>query len=919
LVRVGVDPSGLVGRDRELAELTEFVGRASTDGAAVLLTGDPGVGKTALLDATADLALTKEMRVIRGSGVEYETDISFAGLHELVVSLSREINGLPDAMREVLEVALGRGTGHTPDRIAVLNAALLLFSEAAKEQPLLVIVDDLHVFDDASRSTLSFVARRLAGRRIGLLGAWRTETDDLFQSIGLPELRIAPLNDTDALNLLSRSFVHLPPRILRTVAGDAQGNPLALLEFAGATSVSGARDLGSGWTSGQGRDVRALYALRVARLPQRTRDLLLLAALEGSGDLGLLAVAGGPSTLDRLAPAERDHLLKVTEDGRTVRFRHPLVRSAVVDAATGEQRRSAHHRLADALIGQPERRGDHLSRATTVPDEGVALVVETAAQSSLQRGDAAGAVARLRRAAQLSPDPGNRTRRLSRAAYLAAWVAGRLDTSHEIMREMHGEPAPAPATAAAAAFLVLVTEGDADTAHALLMKLIEEALVPSDPPRGELETALFTLTLASHYSGRDEHWQPLIEVLGRLPDDSPAAAVSVARIHYAPGAVTDEMLRRLDVEILRLKDQTDADVVIRTALAASYLDRLPGCREAVSRVVGDDGAMGASMPGLMFVALDDLYRGRWQSSADAAAELIVLCEETGYRLFGQVGRYVAAMVDAQRGDLDACRAHCQDIWSWSDPRGLRRLENCAHQAAARAAIGAADFGSAFRHATAICPAGALPPFNPEALWSATDLVESAMRTGHSAEARRHADALRASGVERLSPRWALSVATATAMTLEPDDIVQGFEEALMLPGIEHWPFELGRARLAYGEELRRRGRTRDARAQLKAACDQFGRVGARPWEARAKAELRATGMTRVSRGKAGTTLTPQEMEIARLAATGLSNPQIASQLFLSPRTVSSHLYRLFPKLGITSRGALRDALEALPPEAPTTR
>lgn len=917
-MRVGVDPTALVGRDRELAELTEFVGRAATDGAAVLLTGDPGVGKTALLDATADLARTKSMRVIRGSGDEYETDISFAGLHELVASLSREINALPDAMREVLEVALGLGIGPMPNRIAVLNAALLLFSQAATKQPLLVIVDDLHALDDASQATLSFVARRLAGRRIGLLGAWRTETAGSFRSTGLTELAIAPLSDTDARRLLSRSFVHLPPRILQTVAQEAQGNPLALLEFAGATSVSGDRDLrGSGWISGQGRDVRSLYAARVERLPQRTRDLLLLAALEGSGDLGLLAAAGGPSTLDGLAPAERDHLLEVAEDARSVRFRHPLVRSAVVDGATGEQRRSAHHRLADALIGQPERRGDHLARATTVPDEAVASVVETAAQSSLRRGDASGAVARLRRAAQLSPDSGNRTRRLSRAAYIAAWLAGHLDTSHEIMREMHEDPPKALATSAAAAFLVLVTQGDADTAHALLLKLVEDGLDPSELPRGELETALFTLTLASHYSGRDEHWRPLIDILGPLPDDSPAAAVSVGRIHYAPGSVTDAMLRRLDDEISHLKDQTDADIVVRTALAASYLDRLSGCREAVSRIVGNDGVVGASMPGLMFVALDDLHSGRWQASADAAADLIALCEETGYHLFGQVGRYVAAMVEAQRGDLDACRAHCQDIWSWSEPRRLRRLENCAHQAAARAAIGATDFDTAFQHATAVCPPGALPPFNPEALWCATDLIESAMRTGRVAEARLHSDALRSTGIERVSPRWALSAATATAMTSQPDDMVQRFDEALALPGIERWPFEAGRAHLAYGEELRRRGRTRDARVQLNAACGQFERVSAKPWEARAKAELRATGMTRASRGNAGTRLTPQELEVARLAATGLSNPQIASQLFLSPRTVSSHLYRLFPKLGITSRGALRDALDALPPEAPT--
>jgi len=918
---MGVGPTGLVGREGELAELAAFLDMARMDGAVLLLTGDPGVGKTALLDATAELAVAKGVRVVRGSGVEYETDISFAGLHQLVGSLPDELGSLPRSVREALEVALGLGAGPASSRIAVLNAALALFDEAAKERPLLLVVDDLHVVDQASQAAVGFVARRLGGRRIGLLGAQRAESGESFPSTGLPELEIAPLDDADALRLLSRRFAHLPRRVLSTVAHEARGNPLALLEFAGSTGASGDQHgQGAGWASGPGRDVRALYGARVGRLPRGTRDVLLLAALEGSGDIGILEAAGGPGSLEELAPAERDHLVMVEENGRAVRFRHPLVGSAVVDGSTGEQRRSAHRRLADALADQPERRGDHLARATTAPDEAVAAVVESAARSSLRRGDADGAIARLRRAAELSTDRADRRRRLSQAAYAAAWVAGHLEVSHEIMREVKGDPAARSLSAAATAgFLVLVTAGDADTAHALPMEAVEQASVMPGAPREELETALFTLTLASQYSGRPEHWQPLVDVLARFPEAAPAAAASLGRVHHDLGSVTDGMLRRLDEEIARLRDQSDADVVIRTALTASYLDRLPGCREAVSRVIRDGGAVGSSMPALMFVALDDLYAGRWQASADAADELIALSEETGYHLFAQVGHYVAAMAAAQAGDLDACGRHCEDIWGWSGPRGLRRLENCAHQAAARAALGAADFETAFRHATAICAPGVLPPFNPEAVWSAPDLVEAAVRTGRHAEARGHADALRDAGVGHLSSRFALSSATVTAMTSAAEDMVRCFEEALGLPGVEQWPFEVGRAHLAYGERLRRQGLNREARVQLADARGRFEELGARSWEARAAAELRATGMTRTGRGKAGEALTPQELEVARLAATGLSNPQIASRLFLSPRTVSSHLYHVFPKLGITSRAGLRDALEALPPELPATR
>ncbi|MGV9877659.1 hypothetical protein ACWDUG_34285 [Streptomyces cellulosae] len=392
------------------------------------------------------------------------------------------------------------------------------------------------------------------------------------------------------------------------------------------------------------------------------------------------------------------------------------------------------------------------------------------------------------------------------------------------MREVKGDPAARSLSAAATAgFLVLVTEGDADTAHALLMEAVEQASVVPGPPSGELETALFTLTLASQYSGRPEHWEPLVGVLARFPEATPAAAASLARVHHDLGSVTDSLPRRLDEEIARLRDQTDADVVVRTALTASYLDRLPGCREALSRVIRDGGAVGSSMPALMFVALDDLYTGRWHASAGAAHELIALSEETGYHLFAQVGHYVAAMAAAQLGALDACQEHCEAVWGWSGPRGLRRLENCAHQAAARAALGAADFETAFRHATAICAPGVLPPFNPEAVWSAPDLVEAAVRTGRHAEARRHADALRDAGVGHLSSRFALSAATVTAMTSAAEDMGRCFEEALALPGVEQWPFEGARARLAYGEALRRQGRNRDARVPSARACSKRSR------------------------------------------------------------------------------------------------
>ncbi len=249
----GVGPAGLVGREGELAELAAFLDRAGTDGAVLLLTGDPGVGKTALLDATAELAVAKGVQVVRGSGVEYETDISFAGLHQLVGSLPDELGRLPRSLREALEVALGLGAGPAPSRIAVLNAALALFDEAAKERPLLLVVDDLHVVDQASRAAVGFVARRLGARRIGLLGrSGRSPADPS----GPPVCRSSTSRrwTTRTPCGCCPGAAHLPRRVLSTVAHEAQGNPLALLEFAGSTAVSGDRHgQGAGWASGPGR------------------------------------------------------------------------------------------------------------------------------------------------------------------------------------------------------------------------------------------------------------------------------------------------------------------------------------------------------------------------------------------------------------------------------------------------------------------------------------------------------------------------------------------------------------------------------------------------------------------------------------------------------------------------------------------
>jgi DNA-binding CsgD family transcriptional regulator len=913
----------LIGRDRELATLGAFLGEAVGDGATLLLTGEPGVGKTALLAAAAEMAAADGVRVIRGGGVEYETDVSFAGLHQLVDPLSDDLRRLPPSSRATIEVALGIGSGPAPDRLAVLSTALALFRQAASSTPLLIVIDDLQWLDRASGAVVGFVGRRLRDSRIGLLGAIRPGVGGFFERSGLSEFHVAPLVEGDAMELLTRLFVHLPTRVRRGVVDEAQGNPLALLEFAalaGGSHESARRH--TTLSSGMSREVRTLYEARIERLPEPTRRLLLVAVLDGSGGLGVLAAASGSGGLDELGPAERDHLIVVDDRSGEMKFRHPMIKSVVVERSTHDQRRAAHLRLAELFTDQPERRGDHLAEAAVAPDEEVAAAVEDGAHRTLQRGDVVGAISRLLRAADLSPNPTDRSRRLADAAYVGAHSAGQLESASELLRDAHRRDPTLGETlhaAAASAYLLLNSDGNAETTHRLLTVAIESALDEPDQGRDGLSEALYTLVLVCHYAGRTEYWVPFHEAMSRLGSTAPADVRLLAETFADPVTASVRALSELDYEIEQLRNTEDDALIIRTAIAGFYADRLRGCREALFRVVRDGregGAVGSAMMALSMLAYEDLNAGRWDEALQLVAEATAMWEARGYRLYAWAGSYARALIAGNRGDREECRDLCEAMTEWATPRQLGRLADWANHALAQAALGAGDFEESYARATAISPPGTLRSHNPQALWAALDLIDAAVHTGRTDEARVHADAMRRANLGRLSPRFALITAAAEAMVASDDDASDLFGEALALPGIEEWPFEVARVRLAHGERLRRLRRTRDARSQLATARDDFERLGACSWSRRAAAELGATGATRQRDSGVGlASLTPQEREIALLAATGLTNREIATRLYMSHRTVSSHLYRIFPKLGITSRAALRDALNVTSADA----
>ena len=343
-----------------------------------------------------------------------------------------------------------------------------------------------------------------------MLGAVRPGFGGFFERAGIPEHEVLPLAEHDAMQLLARHFAHLPTRVLRGVVDDAQGIPLALLEF--AASAGGPLDLARP-RPGTGREVRTLFQARLDRLPDPTRQLLLLAALDGSGGLGALAAAAADhGGLGQLGPAERDHLVVVDGQAGEVTFRHPMIRTVLVEGSTIDERREAHERLAAVFEGEPERRGHHLAEAAFAPDEVVAAAVEAGAERTLQRGDVVGAISRFLRAADLSPDRRDRSRRLADAAYLGAHSAGQLDSSSELLRAaVRRDPTLSETlhAAVATAFLLLNSDGDAETTHRLLTVAIESALDQAEPDHGGLAEGLYTLVLVCHYAGRSEFWAPV--------------------------------------------------------------------------------------------------------------------------------------------------------------------------------------------------------------------------------------------------------------------------------------------------------------------------------------------------------------------------------------------------------------------------
>jgi DNA-binding CsgD family transcriptional regulator len=916
----------LVGRQREVERISDFFVNASQRGGTLLVLGEPGVGKSALLGAAAEEVLAHGGLVVAAAGLEHEGEITFSLLSLLMHPLHDRFTHLEPRERQCLSTVLGLSDGPPPARLAVANAVLALLRIVAEDRPLLVAVDDLQWVDRSSAVILGLVARRLAGTKVALLAASRSGETSFFESLGIPELRLEALDTDASTRLVAAEFPSLAPRVRHRVLVEAEGNPLALLELPAALSIpERLASQGVPAVLPLGQKLQTTFAGRLTRLPPATRSLLLLAALDSIGDLSTLQQASGATEgLDALGPAEQSHLVRVDDVVGRVVFRHPLVRAAVVAASTSSERRSAHRALAGELIDQPERRVWHLAAACVEPDQTVSRLLEENAWRVLHRGDAVGAVTALIRAADLAPSRDRRSSLIAQAAYVGAEVTGDLRNVARLLADArranpaHGESLEA---AAAAGYALLNGEGDLGTAHRLLVGALDagkqsHAATPTSTGAADVEPgllgALDALLSLCCWGERAALWPPLLHAIDVRREILPRSLHLRVQVLGDPAHLDAATLAEFDETVAVLHEQADSSQTLQIAMAGSHIDRIDDCRAALWRVIEDGregGAVTSAINAMMALCIEDVAVGEWDEALELADEGLRLCDAHGYGLRSWLFRNGQALVAAGRGDHDTVDRLADQMTGWAAPRGVGTVLMHARRARGLAASGRGDFEEAYAQLSAISQPGEFPPFAPYALKIPLDLVEAAVRTDRNTDAEAHVEAMRGAGLSKISVHLAVMTTASAALCAHGDEATELFEEAVSLTDASRWPFDLARVHLAYGEHLRRNHAAVAARGHISAALDVFERLGARPWVDRGTAELRATGQTRHHNEHAGLEpLTPQEREIALFAASGLSNKQIAVRVHLSHRTVATHLYRAFPKLGITSRAALRDAL-----------
>ncbi|MFF4354764.1 ATP-binding protein [Streptomyces sp. NPDC001530] len=908
----------MVGRDSEGEVLSAFV--AASGGRALVLRGDSGVGKSALLGHVSQLAASQQHRVIRAAGVEAESELPFAGLHQFLYPLLSYIDRLDEVHRKVFDAVFGRSEGTAPSVMTLGIAVLDLLALAASQHPLLLVLDDGQWLDASSTEVIGFVGRRLTGSSVKLVVVLRAGVPSGFDTAALPELAVTTLSEKASEQMLDMHHPELAAHVRHLVLREAQGNPLALLElpsYVRGNRTGRAPEESFGYTGiPLPQRLQQVYGARIKALGDAVRAELLRGALDGVG-AGTAAgqARGGRYRMRDAEEAVTAGLLEVDPLSGDFVFRHPLVRSSVVQTATPNERRAAHAVLADVHRDDVERRATHLAASTIDPDEEVAAALEAAAESATRRGGAVAAVAWLTRAAELSESRENRSRRLGSAAYIAGH-SGRLDQARQLVREGAGADTDgSPDSVVASGYVAFFEDGDIRSSQRQVFAAIESMRDRGVRGPDEVLTRLIDLLLAISQYGSDEAWWLRVhELLDGLGDAVP----SHSRIYQDAwgdvvlrGAGVHERLERAFADLHSLEPWD----VTRLAVAAYHVDTLSQYRPYLQRTVDreiETGAVADAMTMLHLIMLDQIAVGEWDEAERTGQRCLELTTTHNHALFVHHTHAYLGLLAALRGQVEPARELQATVDAWARPRGIGFLTQITDTIGTTAALTEGDYEAAYLHAIGITPPGTFHPYAHQAPRTLLDLVEAALHTGRTQQAHQHAQAAHHAGLPHISPRLALTTYGALAMTTpDPTQADHYYHQAQTHPHAHHFPYELARIHLAHGIRQRHTHGPKTARHSLTLAAQTFQRLGAATWAERAHAELRVSGLaTRATTQLAE--LTWQERRIANLAASGLTNKEIGERMHLSPRTVSSHLYRVFPKLGITSRAALRDALGKVP-------
>lgn len=909
----------LLGRDAERTCIDDLLKRARDGSAGVLvLAGEAGVGKSALIRYAAEQAAG--MRVLLARGAASEAELAFAGLADLLRPVLADLSSIPAPQVAALSGALRLGEPTGGDRFASCAATLSLLAVAAERDPLLVLVDDVQWLDAASVEALVFACRRLCAERIGVVLAVRqAEGEPPSGPLGeLPARTVAGLDDVAAEALLDRlNGAALAPDVRHGLALATGGNPLALLEIPQLLSAPvrlGREPLPDPLPVGV--SVQRAFERRLDPLPPDTRTALLVAAISDSGGVdevhpALAAVDIAPQSFE---PAEAAGL--VTIDSSRVEFRHPLLRSTVYAGATARELRRAHGLLA-AGVGalDADRRAWHAASATIGPDEAVAESLEQTASTARLRGGPAGAARAYERSAWLSPQPPARLRRLREAAgdWMMAGEPGRAATL--LAEAMALGPDPAERARIVALQAQLACFGG-DPGRALRLLTDESDRVAATDPGGAamlLGQAVLPLCMEGNVrlaAATARRAEALAEL---APGPSVLAQVQglvvLTSVLVGEGRAVRQRLDDIEALLPGPGGMVDARLLAcglgSGLIWIGRLDRAVSLLQRVVRAVRDAGAPAMLAYPLALSCAAHQRSGGWSTAAAAGHEAVTLARQVGQPGDLAIALVCLAELEAAQGREHECRDHAAGGLAIAASLGFRSTETVARRALGLLALGLGDPDEAIGElegAAEVARDGGLE--EPNVVEWAPDLAEAYVRSGQPVQARRVLSTLRTRVARSPQPATCATLARCEGMLCD-GDYQRWFTDALGWHDSSGTPFERARTALCFGERLRRDGRRVEARVRLHEAARVFESLGARSWAERAGAELRATGeRLPVQRSSAEDRLTPQELQVSLAVGQGATSREAAAALFLSPRTVEYHLGHVYRKLGLRSRSEL---------------